>query len=111
MEIIINNILTEDSSVSSSAVDCWHQGISFFLQGISFFPGDQFLFQGISWGEATANPGSHFLSWFDGNIGALEGITRSDFPGFGIFDIYHYLKLVCMVVIAQEPGSSPGGPE
>merc|ERR1719365_372023 len=35
------------------------------------------FWQGLSWGEATANPGSHFLSWFDGNIGALEGITRS----------------------------------
>ena len=39
--------------------------------------------RGISWGEATANPGSHFLSWFDGRIGALEGITRS----FGKFEI------------------------
>ena len=32
--------------------------------------------QGLSWGEATANPAAHFLSWFDGNMGALEGITR-----------------------------------
>ena len=32
--------------------------------------------QGLSWGEATANPAAHFLSWFDGNMGALEGLTR-----------------------------------
>ena len=35
-----------------------------------------FCSQGLSWGDATANPASHFLSWFDAKIGAVEGIAR-----------------------------------
>ena len=35
-----------------------------------------FCSQGLSWGDATANPASHFLSWFDSKIGAVEGIAR-----------------------------------
>jgi len=55
-------------------------GVVLDIYGISLYSAFLWLvifWQGISWGEATANPGSHFLSWFDGAIGAVEGITRS----------------------------------
>jgi len=55
-------------------------GVVLDIYGIPLYSAFLWLvvfWQGISWGEATANPGSHFLSWFDGRIGALEGITRS----------------------------------
>jgi len=33
--------------------------------------------QGVSWGESTANPGSHLLRWWRGEQAPLEGVVRS----------------------------------
>jgi len=55
-------------------------GVVLDIYGIPLYSAFLWLvifWQGLSWGEATANPAAHFLSWFDGNMGALEGITRS----------------------------------
>merc|ERR1719266_2574128 len=55
-------------------------GVVLDIYGIPLYSAFLWLvifWQGLSWGDATANPASHFLSWFDAKIGALEGITRS----------------------------------
>jgi len=55
-------------------------GVVLDIYGIPLYSAFLWLvifWQGLSWGDATANPASHFLSWFDAKIGAVEGIARS----------------------------------